>query len=141
MKYVLSAWVRDDADPLAVTFPVPAIQVGSTAFHTGGNIIDGWQQIYGEFSIPPATAPITLKFMKGSGNTWFDDIRIFPYDAKMITHVYDGNTQKLTYTSDENNYFTKYNYDTSDNLESINKETEKGVQTIQETRSATVKLP
>ena len=59
----------------------------------------------------------------------------------MITHVYDGNTQKLTYTSDENNYFTKYNYDVSDNLESINKETEKGVQTIQETRSATVKLP
>ena len=80
-------------------------------------------------------------FLRGLGNTWFDDIRIFHFDAKLITHVYDSNTQKLTFTSDENNYFTKYNYDASDNLESISKETEKGVQTIKEARSSTVKLP
>jgi hypothetical protein len=140
-KYVFSAWVRDDIDPLAINFAGPAVQIGSSIFHTSGNIIDGWQRIYGEFTIPPEVTFITLKFLPGAGSTWFDDIRIFPYDAKMITYVYDGNTQKLTFTSDENNYFTKYNYDASDNLESINKETAKGVQTIKEARSATVKHP
>ena len=140
-KYVISAWVRDDTDPLAVTFDLPSIRVGSAEYKTSGDIIDGWQRIYGEFFVPTGTPSITLMFLGGSGNIWFDDIRIFPFEAKMITHVYDGNTQKLTYTSDENNYFTKYNYDASDNLESISKETEKGVQTIQEARSSTVKLP
>ncbi|MDF1612334.1 hypothetical protein [Stygiobacter electus] len=141
MKYVISAWVRDNADPLAITFNVPAIHVGSDVLHTNGDIIDGWQRIYGEFTIPQGAASLTLKFIQGSGTTWFDDIRISPFDTKMITHVYDGNTQKLTFTSDENNYFTKYNYDAADNLESINKETEKGVQTVKEVRSSTVKLP
>ena len=140
-KYVLSAWVRDNADPLAVTFAVPAIQIGSAVFHTSGNIIDGWQRIYGEFTIPAGATSITAKFIQGAGGTWFDDIRVFPFDAKMITYVYDANTQKLTFTSDENNYFAKYNYDASDNLESINKETEKGVLTIKEARSGIVKQP
>lgn len=140
-KYVLSAWVRDMADPLATTFASPAIHVGNSVFNTSGNIIDGWQRIYGEFTIPAGTPSITIKFITGIGGTWFDDIRIFPYDAKMVTYIYDGNTQKLTFTSDENNYFTKYNYDASDNLESINKETEKGVLTIKEARSGVVKQP
>ena len=141
MKYVISAWVRDDADPLLVNFNDPAIQVGATTFHTSGNIIDGWQRIHGEFMIPATASSMNISFIKGTGTTWFDDIRIFPFDTKMITHVYDGNTQKLTFTSDENNYFTKYNYDVADNLESINKETEKGVQTVKEARSSIVKLP
>lgn len=140
-KYVISAWVRDIADPLATTFASPAIHVENSVFNTSGNIIDGWQRIYGEFTILAGTPSITIKFITGNGGTWFDDIRIFPYDAKMVTYVYDGNTQKLTFTSDENNYFTKYNYDASDNLESINKETEKGVLTIKEARSGVVKQP
>ncbi len=140
-KYVLSAWVRDTANPLATNFASPAIHVETSVFNTSGNIIDGWQRIYGEFTIPTGTPFITIRFINGIGSTWFDDIRIFPYDAKMVTYVYDGNTQKLTFTSDENNYFTKYNYDASDNLESINKETEKGVLTIKEARSGVVKQP
>lgn len=140
-KYVLSAWVRDTSDRLATNFASPAIHVETSVFNTSGNIIDGWQRIYGEFTIPTGTPSITIRFINGIGSTWFDDIRIFPYDAKMVTYIYDGNTQKLTFTSDENNYFTKYNYDVSDNLESINKETEKGVLTIKEARSGVVKLP
>ncbi|MCK9210123.1 MAG: hypothetical protein M0P61_04720 [Ignavibacteriaceae bacterium] len=140
-KYVISAWVRDAADALAINFADPAIKVGADTFHTSGNIIDGWQRIYGEFTTPTTPSAVNLSLINGAGATWFDDIRIFPFDAKMITHVYDGNTQKLTFSSDENNYFTKYNYDAADNLESINKETEKGVQTVKEVRSATVKLP
>ena len=142
-RYVFSAWVRDDADPLAVSFDGPAVSASFTSvpFSTRGNIIDGWQQIYGEFLVPASFPSVTLTFTKGSGNTRFDDIRIYPIDATMITYVYDANTLKLTYTSDENNYFTKYNYDAAGDLESINRETEKGVQTVKEARSATVKVP
>ena len=141
MKYVFSAWVRNDNDPLAITFSDPFVQIDNSVFHTSGNIIDGWQRIYGEFTIPLSAVSFNLSFHKGNGNTWYDDIRIYPYDARMISHVYDGNTQKLIYTLDENNYFTKFNYDAADNLESINKETEKGMQTLKEARSANVKLP
>jgi hypothetical protein len=138
-RYVVSAWVHK-SDPMAVNFDDPAIRVGSSTFQTGGNIIDGWQRITGDF-VAPAGSSVEIEFDPGAGAAWFDDIRIFPFDAKMMTYVYDGNTQKLTYTNDENNFFTKYNYDTSNNLESINRETERGVQTVKEARSANAKRP
>lgn len=141
MKYVVSAWVRDNADPLATSFDVPKIFINGVAFRTTGNVIDGWQQITGAFDLPSSATSMTISFTGGTGSTWYDDIRIFPFDAKLVTHSYDGNSQKLTYTNDENNYFTKYNYDASDNLESINKETEKGVMTIKESRTGMVKRP
>ncbi len=141
MRYVVSAWVRDNSDPIATSFDQPAILVNGDAFKTSGNVIDGWQQISGTFDLPPTATNLTISFEGGAGKTWYDDIRIFPFDAKLVTHSYDGNTQKLTFTCDENNYFTKYNYDASDNLESINKETERGVLTVRESRTGMVKRP
>jgi YD repeat-containing protein len=138
-KYIISAWVRETGNPLAYTFTGPTITVDNTTFSTSGNIIDGWQLIRGEFLVPANATALNLKFNKANMDTYFDDIRIFPVDAKMTTYVYDQNTLKLTFTNDENNYFTKYNYDGEDNLQSINKETEQGVQTIKEARSLTRK--
>lgn len=138
-KYIFSAWVRETGNPQAYSFPDPSVNIAGVSFHTSGNVIDGWQRIYGEFSIASSSTSLLIKFSKGNNPTYFDDIRIFPSEGKMITYVYDGNTQKLTYTCDENNYFTKYIYDSSDNLQSINKETEQGIQTIKEARSSTPK--
>jgi len=140
-KYVISAWVRETGNDLAYIFTAPSIMVNSTTFNTSGNIIDGWQRIYGEFVIPANATSLDLVFSKGANDTYFDDIRIYPADGKMTTYVYDRNTQKLTFTSDENNYFTKYNYDGENNLQSINKETEQGVLTTKEARSSTYKAP
>jgi len=137
-KYIISAWVREKGNELAYTFTAPSITVDNTTFNTSGNIIDGWQRIYGEFMVPSG-ASLNLKFNKGANATYFDDIRIYPEDGKMTTYVYDRNTQKLTFTGDENNYFTKYNYDGENNLQSVNKETEQGVLTIKEGRSSTHK--
>lgn len=137
-KYIISAWVREKGNELAYTFTDPSITVDNITFNTSGNIIDGWQRIYGEFMVPSGTS-LNFKFNKGGNPTYFDDIRIYPEDGKMTTYVYDRNTQKLTFTNDENNYFTKYNYDGENNLQSINKETEQGVQTIKESRSSTHK--
>ncbi|MDR3697048.1 hypothetical protein [Mucilaginibacter sp.] len=140
-KYIISAWVRETGNDLAYTFTAPSIMVDNTTFNTSGNIIDGWQRLYGEFIVPPNAANLNLTFNKGTNDTYFDDIRIYPADGKMTTYVYDRNTQKLTFTSDENNYFTKYNYDGENNLQSINKETEQGVLTTKEARSSTYKAP
>jgi uncharacterized repeat protein (TIGR01451 family) len=140
-SYVICAWVRDVTDPLATTFDDPLIKVNGVQFGTSGNILDGWQRIYGEFTTSTSPSIVSISFHKGVGQTFVDDIRIFPFDAKMTTHVYDGNTEKLTFTSDENNYFTRYNYDASDNLESVSKETERGVQTIKESHAGSVKIP
>ena len=138
-KYIISAWVRETGNFLAYTFTDPSITVDSATFTTSGNIIDGWQRIHGEFTVPSNATNLNFKFNKGSYATYFDDIRIYPADGKMTTYVYDRNTQKLTFTCDENNYFSKYNYDGENNLQSVNKETEQGVQTIKESRSSTHK--
>ncbi|MDB5210220.1 MAG: hypothetical protein JWQ30_1047, partial [Sediminibacterium sp.] len=138
-KYIISAWVREKGNDLAYTFTDPSINISGISFNTSGNIIDGWQRIYGEFSVPTNTPNLNIVFTKGTRQTFFDDIRIYPLDGKMTTYVYDRNTQKLTFTCDENNYFTKYNYDGENNLQSVNKETEQGVQTIKEGRSSTHK--
>lgn len=136
-EYTISAWVRDATDPLAYHFADPSIEISGISFHASGNVIDGWQRIYGEFTIPLNSTSLEITIKKVNPDTYFDDIRIFPADGKMVTYVYDGNTQKLTFTCDENNYFTKYNYDGSNNLGSISVETPKGVQTINESRSST----
>lgn len=135
-KYIISAWVKERGNELAYTYTDPEIIAGGTSFKTSGNIIDGWQRIQGEFMMPSG-ATLDIRLNKGAQQTYIDDIRIYPVDAKMTTYVYDRNTQKLTFTCDENNYFTKYNYDAANNLQSINKETEQGVQTIKEGRSST----
>lgn len=140
-KYIISAWVRETANDLAYTFNAPSVKVDNSTFNTSGNIIDGWQRIYGEFFVPANASNINLVFARGANDTYFDDIRIYPADGKMTTYVYDRNTQKLTFTCDENNYFTRYNYDGENNLQSINKETEKGVLTTKEARSSTYKAP
>lgn len=138
-KYIISAWVRETGNDLAYTFTGPSLTIDNSQFTTSGNIIDGWQRIIGEFTVPLNAANLNLKFNKGSNTTYFDDIRIYPADGKIVTYVYDRNSHKLTFTCDENNYFTKYNYDGENNLQSVNKETEQGVQTIKESRSATRK--
>ncbi len=138
-KYIISAWVKEGNNDLAYTYTSTYLTIDGIVFKTSGNIIDGWQRIYGEFTVSSNAASLNLKFNKGGNPAYFDDIRIYPADGKMTTYVYDRNTQKLTFTCDENNYFTKYNYDGENNLQSINKETEQGVQTIKESRSSTHK--
>ncbi|AXT18307.1 hypothetical protein D7030_08395 [Flavobacteriaceae bacterium AU392] len=122
------------------------------SFSPQGHIIDGWQRIVGEFSIPEmnsTTAVLLNIILKNNGqeasesteglNVYFDDIRMHPYESNMKTFVYDPVTQRLMSELDENNYATYYEYDTEGGLIRVKKETEKGVYTIQETRSGNIK--
>ncbi len=105
-----------------------------------GDIIDGWQRIVGKFDIPVNTTNIKVGLNSDKYNdTYFDDIRLHPFNASMKSYVYDGETFWLTSELDDNNYATFYEYDNEGGLVRIKKETSRGVVTIQETRSNTVK--
>ncbi|WNM19471.1 hypothetical protein [Flavobacterium capsici] len=114
-------------------------------FHASGEIIDGWQRIVGEFTVPNSptgeVGDMTLELLNESGEniSYFDDIRILPSKGNMKSFVYDQKTQRLMAELDENNYSTFYEYDLEGGLIRIKKETEKGVFTIQETRSGNTK--
>lgn len=109
-------------------------------FNTSGDIIDGWQRIQGEFTIPVGTVKLNIDLINNfAGDAFFDDVRVFPVDGNMKSFVYDQQTQRLMAELDENNYATFYEYDKEGGLIRVKKETEKGVFTIQETRSGNVK--
>ena len=117
-------------------------------FRPQGDVIDGWQRITSDFTIPLNAAQMTISLKNENlvgdednpGNlVYFDDIRMHPHDSNMKTFVYDPVTQRLMSELDENNYATYYEYDAEGGLVRVKKETEKGIYTIQETRSNTVK--
>ena len=150
-KYLISAWVKEvaAAPELDTTYERSFIdvdiQVGTTTttetFGASGQLVDGWQQINGIFTVPddPLLFKITIELRNQIGDGWltyFDDIRIQPYNAVMNTYVYDPISLKLMATLDERNYGTFYEYDDEGNLARTEKETEKGRLTIQEIRSS-----
>lgn len=138
--YIVSAWVKDAFAPATATnYTRPYISVLSTSMTTvnlypSGEIIDGWQRIEGEVTtIVDGDFEIQLKCGTGA-DCYFDDIRVHPYDASMVSYVYDPKTLRLMAELDERNYAKFYEYDEDGKLIRVKKETEKGVMTIQESR-------
>ncbi len=140
--YVLSAWVKEGNSIGALTYDDPEIQVsfsggGSTqSFKGNKEIIDGWQRVEQEFLVPAGASDISITLKNnGSGEVFFDDIRIHPFKATMKSFVYDPINLRLLAELDERNYATFYEYDEEGALIRIEKETERGRKTIQESSS------
>tara|TARA_B100001123_G_C14418067_1_gene673544 strand:- start:34 stop:492 length:459 start_codon:yes stop_codon:yes gene_type:complete len=146
-KYVLNAWVKEGHAAQQTSYDNSFIELsynGSSQIDvcaTRGEIIEGWQQIYGEFVVPLNATNINISLINNNTDVacYFDDIRIHPYNSNLKSFVYDQKTQKLMAELDENNYATFYEYDSEGGLIRVKKETERGVYTIQETRSGTQK--
>ena len=146
-RYVLSAWVKEEnAGPAMVTYKNPEISIEFLSenislplMHAQGQIIDGWQRIQETFEIPPNALNIKIKLNSLKGNSFFDDIRIFPLNGNMKSYVYDPFSLKLSAELDENNYASFYEYDEDGRLTRIKKETERGILSIQEIKENTVK--
>lgn len=143
-KYVVSVWVKEDgASPLIYNYSEPFVKIiyndGTSTtdevFVPTGEIIDGWQRISAEFTIPSATVDVSIQLATGSGDAYFDDLRIYPADGTFKTFVYDPVSLRLMAELDENNYATFYEYDEEGALVRIKKETERGTMTIQENRN------
>lgn len=141
--YVVSAWVKDNSVSLATatTYSNPYIEIsfnsGGTVLspvYASGRIIDGWQRIYYEFTVPGGATEISIALKTSSGTADFDDIRVHPVDAGFTSYVYDPVSLKLVAVLDDNNYATFYEYDLEGTLVRTKKETERGVMTITESR-------
>jgi len=145
-KYVVSGWLKEDRGQV-ISYSKGGIKIvfnsgGDKIFRTSGDIIDGWQRVIGVFQVPNDATTIGIGFLSAEQgvDTYYDDIRIYPFNGNIKSFVYDKDTQRLMAELDENNYATFYEYDQEGGLVRVKKETEKGVYTIQETRSGTSKL-
>ena len=148
-KYVLSAWVSNDDDYAmnATDFSKSKITLHFTGgsqssyidFTASGKTVEGWQRIENEFTVPAWAEKMNILFKNentaNSYNAYFDDFRIHPFNASMITYVYNQETMQLEAQMDENNFYTRYIYDDEGNLVKTNVETIEGVRTVAETRS------
>jgi hypothetical protein len=147
-KYLLSAWAKQTVSSGSVitSYTSPKITVSCVAssytisFIPQGPIIDGWQKIEGEFILPALASDINIKLESTlSGDCYFDDIRVFPFDGSMKCYVYNPVNMRLVAELDERNYATLYEYDEEGKLVRVKKETERGIMTIKENRNNTSK--
>lgn len=137
-EYVISAWVKQDGDITNLTtFSSPRIKITAPGLVKElipkGEIIDGWQRIEEVINLANPEI-IDIELISSSTASYFDDIRIFPFDGSMISYVYDPKTLRLVAELDERNYAKFYEYDEEGKLIRVKKETESGIRTIQETR-------
>lgn len=146
-KYLISAWAKESGAPLnktAYTYPrvslvFPNVSVTLGPFTPSGLIIDGWQRIETEFIIPAGADEMDIELSCATGDCYFDDIRVLPFDGSMKSYVYNPQTLRLDAELDERNYATMYEYDDEGKLVRIKKETERGVMTIQESKTRVIK--
>lgn len=110
----------------------------SPLIRPSGNVIEGWQRIEGDFTIPTGTKKVVLvcyAYYGGVSYTYyFDDIRIFPTLSNVSTSVYDATNFRISAVLDANNFATFYNYDEEGKLFMVKKETIDGIKTIKEER-------
>lgn len=150
-KYILSAWVKENEvqGSLVKNYEYAQIEIlfpGSTtttagSFKAKGKIIEGWQKIEEEFTIPPDATEITVRLINTnpSVNAYYDDIRVHPFNSSFKSFVYDPVTLRLMAELDDRNYATKYEYDLEGKLIRVKKETERGIETIKESRNNSFK--
>jgi hypothetical protein len=147
-RVIVGGWVKEDNSCLCkgytnnhilVTFLANG-NVTSVQLSPSGNLVEGWQRCEGVVDIPANATQMTVTLQASdSATTYFDDIRIHPYNAQMKSFVYNAVNLLLMAELDENNYATFYEYDDDGTLVRVKKETERGVQTIKESRSALLK--
>ncbi|RED45639.1 hypothetical protein [Seonamhaeicola aphaedonensis] len=150
--YWLGAWVKEEHDDQVMTYSNAVIDLvfsdaNNDIINTpvrltpNGDIIEGWQRIIAEFTIPAQTVYFNLNLINLDDKlpVYFDDVRVHTINGNMKSFVYDPETYRLMAELDENNYSTFYEYDNEGGLVRVKKETVKGVMTIQETRSSNTK--
>ncbi|MCH2216009.1 MAG: hypothetical protein MK086_12635 [Flavobacteriales bacterium] len=93
--------------------------------------IDDWVKLEIDYTF--TSDQVTYDLYLSSSNaadTYFDDLRICPMDASMVTYVYSSDNRRLLATLDDNNYATVYIYDRRGQLVQTKIETINGIQTI-----------
>lgn len=148
-RMLFGAWVKEEDscscqtysnDHIQLTFALSGGGDSTVTLLPSGNMIEGWQRYEAVITIPASATGLTLTLeASASSTTYFDDIRIHPFNAEMKSYIYNSTNLRLMAELDENNYATFYEYDDDGTLIRVKKETERGIQTIKETRSALLK--
>lgn len=149
-KYVVSYWVKENP---SVVSPVPVISYpnssigislsgpGSVTMGTlkRSEIIDGWQRVEQDFTIAALSSGSMNVTLQNGGwaTSYFDDIRIHPFNSSMKSYVYNPVNLRYVAELDANNFATFYEYDEEGSLVRVKKETERGIMTIKETKNHT----
>lgn len=81
-----------------------------------------WYQHNALLPEAPANASIEIWCEAVSGTTYFDDFRVHPYNAAMLSYVYNQ-WGELSHILDNNNLFTEYIYDDMGRLIETKRET------------------
>ncbi|MFT5790940.1 MAG: hypothetical protein ACI9LI_000269 [Saprospiraceae bacterium] len=151
-KYIISAWMKGDENEqynnAAYSFSLLRVKffdangtvLTNTPLATSGKIIDDWQRIWGEVTVPVGATTVEVIFDNSNGSVlaYFDDLRIQPQKSGMTTYAYYRDNLKLAAQMDGNNHATIYIYDEEGKLVKVKKETEEGVKTLQEGRQHTI---
>lgn len=147
-KYVVSAWIYEKYSDQNVVNNYESAYVnvkiynGGTAvvnkdFKASGKIINNWQRVEGLFEVPTGADSIKVTLVNGAtGLAYFDDIRLHPFDSRMVGHVYHFTNLRVLAELDDNNYATYYEYDDEGTLIRVKRETENGIVTVQESRKS-----
>lgn len=152
-KYVLSYWVKEIDYAGAPTTPILnytnstisiSLPNGPATLNqiVKSSIIDGWQRVECTFDVTSGLAgdiEVSLNNTSSSTSvkTYFDDIRIHPFEGSLKSFVYNPVTLKYVAELDANNFATFYEYNEEGSLIRVKKETERGIMTIQETKNHT----
>ena len=159
-EFVLSTWVSRYSEPgipsqypdfamSGLTATVTCLDAALTPLNSAvqgmptGEVIEGWQKIEFAFPVPAGAAHLQVRIEAGAqaGNSaeeqyvYVDDLRFFPKDGNVQTHVYDPATFRLQATLDQNNFATYYFYDEEGKLYLVKSETVVGIMTIQATQT------
>ncbi|MDX2362382.1 MAG: hypothetical protein QNK23_16355 [Crocinitomicaceae bacterium] len=142
-EYIVGAWIKVGLNNATMTTYDDGeieVVVGSASgpttytFTPSGPIIDGWQRLEGQFTIPSNGTTIAVSLKNDSAeDVYYDDLRIHPFLAGMTTTVYDPKTLLPLATHDGYNFTTFYNYDENLNQVRVRVETVDGIQTVSET--------
>jgi hypothetical protein len=150
-KYLISMWVKGATQNLnysglvslsvKVNYGTP-VTISPTLINSGSPIINGWQKLDYEFTIPAGTSPNNVEITLGTttGSSYYmDDFRLQPYNSTMSCNVYDPLSLRLWAQMDDQNYATIMEYDNEGVLIRKKKETYKGIYTTQESRKSNLK--
>ncbi len=118
-KWKYSGWVYSNGPSvqLYLNMKRPG-ETGSASYtdNISGTITGQWIFLEKEFEVPADVTQLNIRVdNNGGGTVWFDDIRLHPADAQMLTYTYDP-LVGLTSQSDIQNVATLYEYDSFNRL-------------------------
>lgn len=148
-EYVISMWIsRDNTNVSSYASQNQSfkpIEIGvlnssgnvdliTNSKFTYGKVIEGWQKVDVEFSVPNNFQTLSIKLNSGNTPLYIDDIRFSPKTGGVSTYVYDPLKYWLRASLNVDNYATLFYYNEEGNLTLKKQETEKGIFTLTESR-------